>query len=132
MGGRADLEVHVRVRNAQLPEEVLRHLLVIVLARVHEPVLDAPRTLVHGPDEGCNLHEIGAGPHDIQDLHRTLPDDITRSSTMRITRCASFSRANCARNSSTWFAGTSFRRYFAMASLMASATSECEPSSVTT
>lgn len=63
-----DLEVAVGPREAELLEEDPRHLLVVVLARVHEPLHDAraARQRLH---DGRDLHEVRPCADDVEDLH---------------------------------------------------------------
>src|SRR5690606_27540748 len=68
---RADGQVHIGCRDAEVSEEHVRHLLVIVLACVHHDMLRSP---FHGVCDRGQLHELRACTHDTQDSHpRTLP-----------------------------------------------------------
>src|SRR5207247_2765908 len=56
----ADAEVDVRARQLQLVEEELRHPLVVVLAGVDQPAVEA-REAGGGRQDGRDLHEVRAG-----------------------------------------------------------------------
>ena len=68
---RADAEVEVGGPDIQVLEEPLRHRPVVVLAGVDEDRSQG-RLRAHRPDERGDLHEIGAGPDDVDDPHRAL------------------------------------------------------------
>ena len=78
MGAGPDLQVDVRVRDAETVEEAFGHAHVVVLAGVDQDVLDGPGGAcgVMGRDglhEGRDFHEIGASAHDGDDFHRMSP-----------------------------------------------------------
>ena len=83
MASRADLQVVIRLRDRELPEEDLGHVLVVMLAGVddRDAQVDAGRrsvrfTGVEGADDRRDLHEVGARPGDDGDgvgFHRLPP-----------------------------------------------------------
>ena len=76
VAARPDLQVDVRLRQAELAEEDLGHLLVVVLAGVDEQLLDAE--LVEGGDDRGGLREVRACACDMDDRAiRHEPEDVT-------------------------------------------------------
>jgi hypothetical protein len=71
-GAAAHAQVQIRLGNAQLPEEQVAHVVVVVLAGVHEDRLD-PRDVGVGLHQGSDLHQVGPGPDDVEDPHATAP-----------------------------------------------------------
>ena len=63
MRARADLEVVIGTGDAELPEEAVRHLRVVVLAGVDDDVADSGPAR-GGPRERGQFHEVGARAHD--------------------------------------------------------------------
>jgi hypothetical protein len=75
----ADVQVHVRLRQAQVGEEHAGHPRVVVLARVNERLVDAG--LAECADDGRGLHEVRPGTKHMrnQSLHRCpLPESNKR------------------------------------------------------
>ena len=66
---RADAEVDVWARNAQVVEEYLRHRCVVVLAGVHQLLIHLRMTAkcVH---DRRDLHEVGPRADDVNEPHR--------------------------------------------------------------
>ena len=62
-----DPQVHVGVRDAELDEERVGHVHVVVLPGVDDLVVDAGR--VEGLGHGGQLDELGPGSHDADDAH---------------------------------------------------------------
>jgi hypothetical protein len=59
---RADLEIDVRIGNAELAEEVTRHALVVMLAGMHQAHAQAaagPLPRLHRAQDRRDLHEVG-------------------------------------------------------------------------
>ena len=67
MASASDREVHVRRRNPERAEESFGEQLVVVLARVHDDLLDPGAHT--GPVHRCKLGEVRACAHDVQQLH---------------------------------------------------------------
>ena len=65
---RTDSEVEVGGRNLQVAEQLARHRLVIVLARVDEE-RDDRRVAAHLPDQRGDLHEVRTGAGNGDDAH---------------------------------------------------------------
>src|SRR5207237_3771790 len=66
-----DAQVDVRVRDPQVGEEHVGHVLVVVLPGVHDHVL-VPMLLLCGGERlrhRCQLHELRPRPDNAQDLH---------------------------------------------------------------
>ncbi len=63
----ADLEVEMRRGQAQVPEERIRHVRVVVLARVHDR-RTAPRLARQRVVQGRDLHEVGSRGRDQVDV----------------------------------------------------------------
>jgi hypothetical protein len=57
----------VGVAHAELLEEDLRHRLVVVLAGVHQHVLELVAALGQAADDRRDLHEVGPRAHDRED-----------------------------------------------------------------
>ena len=72
MRGAPDAEVQVRLRDSELMEEEIAHVRVVVLAGVDQQRLDAVETGI-GFHQRRNLHQVGTGAHDVQDLHGAPP-----------------------------------------------------------
>jgi len=64
----ADTETEVEWLDIQVPEELLRHASIVMLAGVDEDRDDLGVAL-HLPDQGGELDEIGPGPDDVDDSH---------------------------------------------------------------
>ena len=89
---RLHLQVHVGPRNLEVREERVRHLRVVVLARVNQSGRYV-RILAQLGQDGSDLDEVRARPDDRQDLHATPPTALTRPTP------ASTSRTGANRNS---------------------------------
>ena len=63
MGGRADFEIDVFMRDFQNIEKVIRHFVVIMLARMNEPKLQ-PVLMLELSDQRSDLHKIGPSAYD--------------------------------------------------------------------
>ena len=68
VGAAAGPEVRVGRGHPQVLEEDVRHVRVVVLPRVHEDLFHA-RNLLQFREDRRDLHEIGARPDDVEDLH---------------------------------------------------------------
>ena len=68
VGARADTEVDVRLRDAELPEEDVGHLVVVVLTGVDEQLLDVVRA--EPLEDGRRLGEVGASTGHVQNKRR--------------------------------------------------------------
>jgi len=76
---RADVQVHVRLRQAQVGEEHIRHPRVVMLARVDERLVDTG--LAERTDDRRGLHEVRPGAKHMrnQSLHHCpLPESNKR------------------------------------------------------
>src|ERR1700694_355333 len=76
MRTRADAQMNIGIRQAQIREETVRHQLVIVLAGMDEDMLNRLAGLcgravirLDGGNDGGYLHEIWARPDNTHDLH---------------------------------------------------------------
>jgi hypothetical protein len=67
VAGRADLEVDVRFGDAELAEEGVLHLGVVVLTGMQQPGRQRTRRRAQRRHDRCDLHEVRPGPHDAQD-----------------------------------------------------------------
>ena len=64
------MEVVVGVRDAQLVEEHLRHVVVVVLSRVDDDLLDAVRVVFSDGAAQCGcLDDLGPCPDDGDEFH---------------------------------------------------------------
>ena len=88
MAAGAHAQVDVRLGQLQVLEEHLRHVVahsswtlswtgqyrakyrVVVLAGVHQELLELLRVLRHLPHDGGGFHEVGAGTDDVEDFHQ--------------------------------------------------------------
>jgi hypothetical protein len=68
MRTRSDPEVHMGCRDPEVAEEGIAHPLVVVLARVKDDVLGAPRESMR---DGSQFDELRAGADHAEDLHDT-------------------------------------------------------------
>src|SRR5205823_14902499 len=67
---RTDAELHIGPRELEILEESLRHVVVVVLARVHEDLLEDPGPLAHLGEDRRRLHEIRPRAHHVHHSHR--------------------------------------------------------------
>jgi hypothetical protein len=88
---RADLEIDVRFRDAQLLEEQLAHRLVVVLAGVDQERLDGRMAGVRR-HQRCDLDQIRSCPDHVDDLHTP----ILRMRSVRLFQCTSRAAPECA------------------------------------
>jgi hypothetical protein len=77
---RAHAEEDVRGREAQVREHLGGHARVVVLARVHDPLVDAA-TRLERADDRRHLHEVGASPYDLENLHHSAENHSRRAAT---------------------------------------------------
>jgi hypothetical protein len=68
MAAAADAEVHVRPRQTKIGEEGIRHVRVVVLARMHDARL-APPAIRERMVERRDLHEVRTGGGDQVNVH---------------------------------------------------------------
>ena len=68
----ADLQVVVGDRQVEVAEELPGHRLVVVLTGVHQRRRDGGMA-PHLPQQRADLDEVGARPHDVDDLHGPRP-----------------------------------------------------------
>ncbi len=73
VGAGADAEVDIGLGEAQLMEEHVGHVRVVVLACMDEP-LRHPFALGEGSEHWRGFHKVGPGTNDVDDLHRFLYD----------------------------------------------------------
>ena len=74
MAPRADVEVDIRLRDAEITEEAAGHPLVVVLPGVNELNLGAP--MLQRGDDRPNLHEVGPCCRDDGDLRLTGTSEV--------------------------------------------------------
>ena len=87
---RADFQIDIRARNAELLEKQLAHPLVVVLARV-----DEPRRYIwpagNLPHQGRHLHKVGPRPGDDNKLHALLLSAAARCPSISANRASQLS-----------------------------------------
>ena len=98
MTTRADTQVHIGLFEAELDEKDLGHPLVVVLARVHDPLLVTKRR--ESPDHPRGLHEVRPRAEHVGDrCLRGAP--LTKVRDFRVPFALSFARAGPSPNSHT-------------------------------
>ena len=65
---RADAEIHVRLRQAEIVEEGVGHLRVVVLPRMNDERRKLSLAPLHGFDNRRDLHKVGARADDVNDF----------------------------------------------------------------
>ena len=68
MGARAHGQVHIRSRDAELLQEHVRHVRIVVLAGVNQR-LDDVRARFERVHHGRDFHEIWPSAYDVKDIH---------------------------------------------------------------
>src|SRR5689334_16952895 len=72
MAARTHAEVHVGLRHAEHPKEGVAHALVVVLASMHQAMLDWPSTRGQGLDDWRHLHEVRPRADNGENAHYAL------------------------------------------------------------
>ena len=72
---RTDLQIHIGSGNAKLLKKNLGHVEIVVLTRMHYNLANCrPRS--ERAMHGRGFHEVGAGPHDVENFHFGLMNSI--------------------------------------------------------
>ncbi len=70
-------KVNIRLRHAEVVEEGLAHLLIVVLTGMDQQMLDLIRIFIHGLDNRGHFHKIGTGAHNVDNFHSDIPHYLT-------------------------------------------------------
>ena len=93
VGAGPDFEAHVRLREAEVAEDVVGEAAVVVLSGVNDELAGVPAP-AHRLDDRRHLHEVRTGAHDVGDQRAGEPGPGVRTGAARAARVRARARSS--------------------------------------